>query len=398
MEWVNDMGESLNKLVSEWCRGVGYVPFTYRDGYYVVELREGGSRGAQYMLVWDGHVFRHIGSLEGVKREVVAKRRSYRDVVYKIPAELLGRWIVVVDFSRSGNAFIQLCVKEEEVKCYLCEIGAAKQLINSIALYGCEKSWVNYYKTLIPLLVGDIEHVRKSFGAEILTKARRLEEILHDYDLALFNTLVLDTCQGRVLSLQKKISEVVELWSLAQVIMAVNGGPVPGDERSRYWYLEATTNVPATVFTACGKEFTLFYQPSIYPHIARLAARLIPGVGQEIAEDVVDGRWHLVPDVVVFEGRVDTRGYGTLHELAERSPPLLVVEAKTGLESVEWETAKYVEEQIAAYNKYLRPKTLLLFTAWGRVGIRPNLQNLKVVEYALNNKAELHKSIREALC
>ncbi|WP_054842580.1 hypothetical protein [Vulcanisaeta distributa] len=70
-----------------------------------------------------------------------------------------------------------------------------------------------------------------------------------------------------------------------------------------------------------NREFTIYYQPSIYPHITSAFTG--------------GGRLHLIPDIVVFEGVVDEflNWGGGLHRLIDGGrSPLLIVEVKTGVE------------------------------------------------------------------
>jgi len=126
--------------------------------------------------------------------------------------------------------------------------------------------------------------------------------------------MVLDTWQGRALSLQEKISHIVELWVLAKVVEAVDGETVGGE-----WWVEFVKKNPfARIMSrTTGREYTIFYQPSIYPTYPRIASTFLPE----------RRRFHLIPDIVVFEALSQYLEWG--------SRPLLVVEVKSGVETSE---------------------------------------------------------------
>jgi len=88
---------------------------------------------------------------------------------------------------------------------------------------------------------------------------------------------------------------------LAKVVEVVDGETI-SDE----WWVEFTRNHPLARITsrATGREYTIFYQPSIYP--------------QTISAFLPEKRLHVVPDLAVFEGLLQYLGWGMLHELVER--------------------------------------------------------------------------------
>lgn len=91
----------------------------------------------------------------------------------------------------------------------------------------------------------------------------------------------------------------------------------------------------------------MFFQPSILPPIVRL---LYPNASK-----------HVVPDIVVFEGKIGGVGLGRLHELIESgNVPLLAIEVKTGLQLVRWERPDYVISQLRTYKNLLKPKNFAL--------------------------------------
>jgi len=70
---------------------------------------------------------------------------------------------------------------------------------------------------------------------------------------------------------------------------------------------------------------------------------------------------HMIPDVVVFEGRFENIEPGRLHELLESgNRPLLAVEVKTGLKFVKWEQSDYIINQVKTYKELLNPKNFAL--------------------------------------
>jgi hypothetical protein len=69
----------------------------------------------------------------------------------------------------------------------------------------------------------------------------------------------------------------------------------------------------------------------------------------------------LVPDIIVFEGRIKNVYGGELYKLIEQGvTPKLLIEVKTSLAQVGWEEPSYVIEQIKEYVELLRPRNTAL--------------------------------------
>jgi hypothetical protein len=157
-------------------------------------------------------------------------------------------------------------------------------------------------------------------------------------------TMALTTARGRAKSLSIKISYILELFVIAKIVDALEGASLTGA-----WTVEFTTNTPLAVVRsrATGKEYTIFYQSSILPHI-------LPGF-------VKNAPKHLVPDIAVFEGRIEGVGWGELYKLVEQGAvPKLLVEVKTGLGRLRWEKPDYAVEQVREYKRLLKPKNVAL--------------------------------------
>jgi len=239
------------------------------------------------------------------------------------------------------------------IDCYLCNAEEVyRELAPRFKIIGGEKSFVEFYLKFVPKLVEEIKSVMKKSGAKDIFfagHAERFEETFRDPYLSLCTSMVLDTWQGRALSLQGKISQIVELWVLAKIIESIDGETL--DER---WWVEFMKNVPFARVRSrvTGKIYTIFYQPTILPHIISF----IWG-GKRI---------HLVPDIVVFEGEVERVRWGELYKVIEVGrTPLLVVEVKTGLETTEWRSPEYILKQLEEYRLRLKPQHLALTVLMG---------------------------------
>ena len=156
--------------------------------------------------------------------------------------------------------------------------------------------------------------------------------------------MVLTTVQSRMQSLLVKISHVLELAVAAKIIDAMDGVSI-GDE----WWVVFTWNRPLTIVKSrvTGKEYTIFFQPTIRSHMIRLREPNAPK--------------HIVPDIVVFEGRQEKVNIGELHKLIESGiRPVLAVEVKIGLQLVMWEQSDYIINQLREYMKQLKSRNFAL--------------------------------------
>jgi len=341
-----------------------------------VEQMVGGTRGTDYVYVMLDGSLANVRYLPGAR--LVAKEdrgRNRRREVYRVPKSIIAdKPVVKISFSNSGYMFLDLyMVREEGIESYSCPQyeDICRELALRFKFIGEERQLAEFYINFIPKLVDEIKSILKKSNARGIFFARhasRLEETFNDPHLSLFTSMALDTWQGRALSLQERISHVVELWVLAKVVEAVDGETI-GDE----WWVEFTSNHPLARITSrnTGREYAIFYQPSIYPHTisAFLPERK---------------RLHVVPDVVVFEGLFQYLGWGMLHELVEKGDrPLLVIEVKSGIETSEWRRPEYVLKQLEAYKRYLKPKRIALavLTRLREPSLRTGLRGLGVDVY-----------------
>ena len=347
------------KEVRHWIRVVG-------SEIEIVQM-VGGTRGTDYVYVEDSGFLTNVRYLLGAR--LVAREewgRGRRREMYRVPKSILvNRLVVRVSFSNSGYMHLTLCrVREDGVECYWCSShqDLCRELATRFGFVGGERQLAEFYINFVPRLVDEIKRIARKANTEgvfFAGHAKRFEETFVDPYLSLFTSMVLDTWQGRVLSLQEKISHIAELWVLAKIIEAMDGETmslrydlnrvelVLGGE----WWIEFTKNRPFAYIRSRtkGKEYTFFYQPSIYPHII---SAFLPG----------KKRLHLVPDIVIFEGIIDQLlDWGELHKLIEQGKhPLLVVEVKTGLETSEWRSPEYILGQLKTYKEYLQPKRIAL--------------------------------------
>ena len=296
-----------------------------------VEQTVGGTRGTDYVYVMFDEFLTNVKYLPGAKLVTREDRgRNRHREVYRIPKSIfVNKPVVMVGFSNSGGMVLHLCmVREEGVEVYSCPQyeNICRELALRFKFIGGEAQLAKFYINLIPKLINEIKSVVKksnTSGIFFAGHARRLKETFNDPKLSLFTSLVLDTWRGRVLSLQEKISHIVELWVLAKVVEAADGETI-----SDGWWVEFTKNYPFAHIKsrATGKGYTIFYQSSIYPHII---SGLLP--------ELEGKRLHLIPDIVMFESLLRYSGWGRLHKLVEQgNHPLLVIEVKSGIETSEW--------------------------------------------------------------
>lgn len=329
---------------------------------------------------------RHLPGAKLVAREEWGRNR-HREV-YRVPMSILiNRLIVRVSFSNSGYISLNLCmVNGNNLDCYWCPRyeDICRELASKLRIIGGERQLAEFYINFVPRLANEIKSVAEKTNTRRIFfagHAQRFEEVLNDPHLSLFTSMVLDTWQGRVLSLQEKISHIAELWVLAKIIEAINGetltlrneGGTLKIELGGEWWIEFTKNYPFAYIRSrtIGKDYTLFYQPSIYPHI-------ISG----FLEGLQGKRLHLIPDILIFEGIIaQFLNWGELHKIIEQGiRPLLVVEVKSGFETSEWRKPQYVLKQLQAYMAYLKPKRIALavLTELGEPSLRAELKRLNV--------------------
>jgi hypothetical protein len=323
------------------------------DSDYEIDQVVGGTQGTDYVYVYDGDSFINVRYLRGC--ELVARRERGRgrlEETYRVPGDVLeGKLILLMSFSNSGNAFLKVCeVCGNSVKCCGCspleeDDELAMQVAAKFKPLGEEIGLVRFYLNTIPKLAGEVlDVVRRSGAGEILFagRAKRFRETIYSPGFSLLTSMVLVTAERRARSLLIKMSHVVELATAAKVVEFLNGASLED-----HWWVEFTWNRPLVTIRSqvTGREYTVFFQPSILP--PRL---LYPNAPK-----------HVVPDIVVFEGKIGGVGLGRLHELIESgNVPLLAIEVKTGLQLVRWERPDYVISQLRTYKNLLKPKNFAL--------------------------------------
>lgn len=335
---------------STWFRDTGLE--------YEIEQMVGGTRGTDYVYIRDNGVLVNISYFRGAKRISVERwGRGRRREVYRVSKHAIqNRMLVRIGFTNSGYMHVDICyVHKDAIECYWCSSTRGdwtEYLVRMFKPIGGERSFLEFYRNFIPKFVKDIEDVRSRSRTETIVfggHAQRLREVLEDPYLSLLSTLALNTWQGRILSLQEKVSHVAELWVLVKVIEAIDGETLQRAS-GRIWWIEFTKNYPFAIVRSrvTGKEYTIFYQPSIYPHV-------IPGF-------LANAPKHLVPDIVVFDGVINEFiDWGELYKVIEAGKqPLLVIEVKTGLETSEWRKPDYIYSQLEEYKTLLKSKHIVL--------------------------------------
>jgi len=322
---------------------------------YEVEQTVGGTRGTSYIYVYDGNFFvniRYLRSCRVVVREKMGRGRTYE--VYRIPKEMLeGKPLLLATFANSGFGIMYVCIAEKNViKCCDCPLlkendELAMQVASKFKSLQSEDVLTRLYLDVVPRLAKEILNIARKSGAGSLLFAGRAErtlESIYKPGFSLLMSMILSTAQGRIQSLLVKISHVLELAVAAKIIDSLEG--ISAHE---YWWVEFTWNRPLAIIKSriTNKEYTLFYQPSILPHI-------LPGFEPSAPK-------HLVPDIVVFEGRLEEVGWGRLHKLIESGvKPVLAIEVKTGIQIIKWEQTNYIINQLKEYTKLLKPKSIAL--------------------------------------
>lgn len=343
--------------------------FKVRGSMVDIEQMVGGTRGTSYVYVEDvlGMLtnVRYLSGSRIIRREEWGRDRTME--VYEVPLDIISNRLVMrIDFTNSGYAFVTLCrLRGGSVECYLCpEKDVTREYVSRFRVLGGERTYVELYMRLVPNFVNDILSVARRSGAKDISfvgHAERIRETFDDPYSSLFTSMALNTAEGRVLSLQERLAHVFELWVLSKIVEAIDGETIRRD----YWYIEFTRNVPFAFIKSrtLGKEFTIFYQPTIRPHVD---AMTIEKIGEKVRMPIKrrGGRYHVIPDIVMFEGIIDVfLDWGMLHELVDSGKsPLLVVEVKTGVETSEWGRLEYVIEQLRHYRELLKPRYMALVT------------------------------------
>ena len=321
------------------------------DSELEIEQKVNGTKGAYYVYIYDSGFFVNVKHMSG--HRFIAKEGPWS--VYRIPKDRFkGKTLLLIlSFSQSGSAFPYICtVNDNIVKCCSCDLlerdnELAMWVASRFKILGDEADLVKLYIDVVPKLAKEILDIVKRSGAKevyFAGHAERTKEAICTPGFSLLTTMVLTTAQSRMQSLLVKISHVLELAVAAKIIDAMDGALI-GDE----WWVEFTWNRPLTIVKSrvTGKEYTIFFQPTIRSHMIRLIEPSAPK--------------HVVPDVVVFEGRQEKVDIGGLHKLIEPGiRPVLAVEVKTGLQLVKWERSDYIVNQLRAYMKQLKSRNFAL--------------------------------------
>jgi len=315
----------------------------------------GGTRGATYIYVYDNGLFVNTKHLPQVKLISTGKSGKRTEEIYRAPKELLkNKLMLTFSFGRkSGYSSIHLCVGgQEAVRCCSCDVlerddELALKIASMFRPLGGEEDLIKWYLHAVPKMSKEILSIVTKSGAKdifVSRHAERFYETLHQPGFSDLMTMALTTAQGRAKSLSIKISYILELFVIAKIVDALEGASL-----TEAWTVEFTTNTPLAVVQsrATGKEYTILYQSSILPHV-------LPGFVKDVPK-------HLVPDITVFEGRIENVYWGELYKLIEQgTTPKLLVEVKTGLGHLRWEKPDYAVEQVREYKRLLKPKNVAL--------------------------------------
>jgi hypothetical protein len=331
----------------------------YIGNEYEVTQMVGGTRGTDYIYVYSNGFFINIKHTPGAR--LIAKEewgRGRTREVYRVSREVIEeKPILEIGFSNKGYVYIDVCTAHQGiVRCCHCKAleeddELALKIASMFMPLGSEKTLIDWYLNIVPRMARDVLNIVVKSGAKGVLPtghAERFLEALYRPGLSLLTSMVLDGMQARIQSLLIKISHVLEVFVAAKIVEALDGVTI-GNPDFNYWFVEFTTNKPLAIVRskATGREYTVFYQPSILPHI-------LPGF-------VKNAPKHLIPDIIVFEGRIESVYWGELYKLIEQGvAPKLLVEVKTGLWHLKWEEPGYVVEQIREYIELLKPKNVAL--------------------------------------
>ncbi len=367
-----------------------------------IEQTVGGTKGTDYMYVYENGSLiniKYLGCSRLISKEKWGRARTLE--IYRLPkSKLLGKAIFVFSFTNSGYLHLNICQIDNVIKCYYCPLSSKEtyiRLANMFKPIGGERYFLKVYLEFVPKFVKEIKNVMKRSGAtEIFfaSHAKRIEEVFEDPYLSILSTMVIHTWQGRLLSLQKKLSSIAELWVLAKIIEAIDGETITEEgKKGNMWWVEFTTNRPFAYIRSriTNKTYTIYYQPTIYPHII---SGFLPHTP----------KLHLIPDIVIFEGIITQYiEWGHLHELIEQGKrPKLVVEVKTGLETTEWGKPGYVLNQLISYRKYLNPENIILAVIMqlkNYIKSKIRSQNIEIIDNLLStmNMKKFKEYVLDAL-
>jgi len=293
---------------------------------------------------------RRVGGRYQVLSTSRGGRRKWEEI--ELPrSSLEGKAILYVTFSNSGYALFFLC-RLGSGGAVCCKVDLTRkeclQSLKGALCRSADEGVVKFYNNCrVEERIGYFKRVLERYGVTPWFGGARLSEVFSEPELAFLMSLVIDTPQGRAISLGEKIAHVAELWVLAKILDVLGG-----KARQSQWLVASTLNRELVVEDRLGRPFTLFYQGSVKPHLLKMAT----GVEE-----------HVVPDIVVVEGEVRDVGYGRLAETLNQrgAQAYLVVEVKTGLELAKWRRAERVREQVKSYQEALRPRHTAVVTVCG---------------------------------
>ena len=398
----------FSNIVTSKCRNVKeHVRFMnlYGTELEVVERRS-GTRGSDYYYVHDGSFFIPISAVPGAR--LVSKEPGRRiELTYKVPTSSIKGPILHVSFSNSGYPLFEICtLSNNSMQCCICDCDedSAKVLLNMFKLSKDEVYLVRFYMDTVSPLINDIKSVMvrsKTSDIRFGGYAERLRETFETPYFSLLTLMALPDEKGRIQSIEVRLSHIVELWVFTKLIEAIDGETLdrwviegltinsPGNN----WWIEFMRNEPIAFIKSRrnNEKYTIYYQPSIYPHVLQFS--------EEYHELRRRGIRNVVPDFVVFKGIIKERiGWGELHNL--NLLPQLVIEVKTGLERTQWASPEYVIKQLDQYRHLLKPKHLML-TVLTKIndGLRRKLENMGIViiDDLLNKQGELGELIHNLL-
>ena len=323
--------------------------------YEVTQVVGGTRQTTNYIYIYAGDCFVNIRRLRGSRLvSRMRRRRNMTEEVYRVPRDVLdGKVILNLSFTVSGHFSAETYITSGgAVKRCGCDLPErddefALKVASIFCPVGDERDIVKQYLDLVPRLSRETIDVVRRSGAEVYTgSAERLGDALRRPGLSILICMASPTTRGRVQCLLDNMAHVLELFTAAKVVETLDAVSLQG------WFIWFTGNTPlATVRSrVTGREYTIFYQPSILPHTLSLMVPDAKGLPK-----------HLVPDIVIFEGDIGSVGWGKLIDLVNQGKtPNLLIEVKLGIRRVKWEEPQYVIKQVNEYIKLLRPRNVAL--------------------------------------
>lgn len=419
-----------------------FLPTTVRRAYNggghgkrKIKIKEiwSGTRGASYIFVIkDGEIL-HISQLDGAteckqslaqnSKEIKKRRARKRDVIFEVPIdEIANREGIWVDYSNSGNLFLRIIKFPCENELRKIETIDYKELIDwsdenirtedalnyikkkidegaKFRVFGREFNICIRYLEYVPKLVAGIWNVFREIGIkEVYTeRSRRLEEVLNDPVIGYIVSMLLPTEQGRMISLYGKISTIFELWIISKICEALSKHGRRVDQKDWIWIWKAK-NEKFIEFDVHGRRWSIFYQPSILPHI--ISGLLPKDKLEKLKKKMGVKELHLIPDIILAVDIGERLDFGELYKIRDRVK--LIIEAKFSLAgATKYDSVDYLRSQLDAYMKILdkSPANLLVVLLEENKPAKRELEDLeiRVVDDAINNSNEIVKIIENVL-